>query len=99
MKPKFTFNRSGEYYKRKLADEQGRQLFFEKHGVISEDGPEYSRFLRALPHHEILPNRLYLISKIQKSFDFGEKDLYKERYRRLDEMYPNPSWTEYVKKL
>ena len=66
---------------------------------MTKDELKYLKYLETLHHHEILPNRLYLIGRIQKAFMPGEKQMYKKRYNLLDLMYPNPSWTEYVKKL
>jgi hypothetical protein len=67
---------------------------------MTKDQIKYLRYLDTLHHHEILPNRLYLIGRIQKAMN-GTDDLdrYKKRYDLLDLMYPNPSWTEFVVKI
>lgn len=86
-------------YKNTLKNEQALQRFFEKYGDIPNDIKSYKIFLGTRHHHEILPERLYLISRIEKSITKNEKRLYIKRYKLLEKMNPNSSWTEYVNKL
>lgn len=59
----------------------------------------YGRFLLTRHHHEILPERLWLIYRMKKASSEDEFQIYKERYDLLETLNPNESWTEYVKKL
>lgn len=86
-------------YKETLKREQHQRKEFLDKGVLYGDGMYYKEFLNTRHHHEILPERLYLIGRIQKSIDPGEKQLYLNRYYLLEEMNPNKSWKEYVEKL
>lgn len=86
-------------YKKKLKQEQDRQDFFDENGIMPKDMTRYKKFLKTRHHHEILPERLFLISKIKKSFTEDERGLYLNRYMILEEMNPNPSWFEYVNNL
>ena len=86
-------------YKSELQSELKRQKFFEKYGKIPNDIKRFKKYLKSLHHHEILPNRLYLIGRIQKALSDQEKRLYKERYKVLQEMNPNHSWDQFVETL
>jgi hypothetical protein len=86
-------------YKDELKKELRQAKNFEKNGYIPHDEERYKRYLKTLHHHEILPNRLYLIGRIQKSLTESEKDLWLARYRILQYMNPNYSWDEFVEKL
>lgn len=86
-------------YKLQLKTEQDRYVEFLDKGMIPGDERRYKIYLETRHHHEILPERLYLIRRIQKSIDPGEKQLYLNRYYLLEEMNPNKSWKEYVEKL
>ena len=86
-------------YKKTLKQEQDRQEFFEENGIMPGDLIRYKKFLKTRHHHEILPERLFLISKIKKAFSDAEKQLHLDRYMILEKMNPNSSWIEYVNKL
>ena len=60
---------------------------------------DYGHHLMTRHHHEILPERLWLISRIRKSPDAEERKLYKDRYDLLETIYPNESWKEYIDDL
>ena len=59
----------------------------------------YGKFLLTRHHHEILPERLWLIHRIKMASSDDEFQMYKERYDLLETLNPNESWTGYVKKL
>ena len=59
----------------------------------------YGKFLITRHHHEILPERLWLISRIKKAGSNDEFEMYKARYELLETLHPNESWGQYVKKL
>ena len=86
-------------YEKILKREQNRQKYFDMYGSIPSDAIRYKKFLKTRHHHEILPERLFLISKIKKAFTEDERGLYLNRYMILEEMNPNPSWFEYVNNL
>lgn len=86
-------------YKEILKQEQHQEKEFLDKGMIPGDKLRYVQFLKTRHHHEILPERLYLIRRIQKSIDPGEEQLYLNRYYLLEEMNPNKSWKEYVEKI
>ena len=60
---------------------------------------EYSRHLLSRHHHEILPERLWLITRIQKANTLVEMKMYKDRYDLLESMHPNESWRTYIDKI
>ena len=60
---------------------------------------EYARYLISRHHHEILPERLWLINRIQKARNAEEFKLYKDRYDLLESMYPNKSWKNYIERI
>jgi hypothetical protein len=66
---------------------------------MTEDQKKFKNFLDSRHHHEILPTRLYLISRIQKSLDPGERKMYKDRYDILEKHNPNLSWKGWVDKI
>ena len=86
-------------YKETLKREQHQRKEFLDKGVLFGDGMYYKEFLNTRHHHEILPERLYLISRIKKAIEPGEIKLYLDRYHLLEEMNPNPSWSEYVEEI
>jgi hypothetical protein len=59
----------------------------------------YGKFLITRHHHEILPERLWLISRIKKANSDNEFGMYKARYELLETLHPNESWGSYVRKL
>jgi hypothetical protein len=83
-------------YKETLKKEQDRRKEFLDKGIIPGDNLRYVKFLNTRHHHEILPERLYLIRRIQKAIDPCEKQFYLNRYYLLEEMNPNKSWKEFV---
>jgi len=66
---------------------------------MTPDQETFKFYLDTLHHHEILPTRLYLISRIQKSLDPGERKMYKKRYDILEKYNPNESWKGWVDKI
>lgn len=86
-------------YKKILREEQKQYKDFQDKGVVPGDLKRYKEYLQTRHHHEILPERLYLIRRIMKSKELGEKQLYIQRYNVLEEMHPNKSWKEFVNDL
>jgi hypothetical protein len=86
-------------YKKELEKEQDRRDEFLHTGKIEGDEERYTEYLKSRHHHEILPERFFLIGRIQKAFEKDEKDFYIKRYSILQAMHPNHSWDEYVEKL
>ena len=64
--------------------------------VTKDSLEDYQQHLMTRHHHEILPERLWLISRIRKSANAEERKLYKDRYNLLETIYPNESWKEYI---
>ena len=56
----------------------------------------YGKFLITRHHHEVLPERLWLISRIKKASSQEEFEMYKARYDLLETLHPNESWKQYV---
>ncbi len=71
----------------------------EQIGKTKETLPEYSKHLLTRHHHEILHERLWLITRIQKANTLVENKMYKDRYDILESLYPNESWRIYLDKI
>jgi hypothetical protein len=71
----------------------------EQIALTKDSLPEYSKHLLTRHHHEVVHERLWLISRIQKASTVDELKKYKERYDILESLYPNESWKTYVDKI